>query len=106
MNQVSVHHIEFCHYNFIYKIKWVINGKETHNFSTMGKRIGNPPTDRQKAIELVEAYERGDIVVEYLEGKIDRFQAIRRLQALQFLGPKNPTSHLATVLEYAAGLRI
>ncbi len=101
----SVHSIEFCGYDHIYKIVWKINGRLTNNFSTRGKRIGMNISPKQKALELAEAYKRADIVIDYLSGKINRFKAIEALQELEFLCPKNPTAHLATMLEYAVGLR-
>ena len=105
MTQVKLHSISFCDYDNIYKITWEINGKNTNNFSSRGKRIGQIPSNKQKAFELAEAYERADIVIDYLSGKINRFKAIERLQSLKYLCPKNPTAHLATMMEYALNLR-
>lgn len=103
--RAKVHSIKWNSYDNIYQITWKINGRLTNNFSTRGKRIGFKVSPYLRKEEAIEAMERGDVVVDYINGTISRKKAIERLQQLRFLCPKNPTAHLATMLEFTLGLR-
>ena len=95
----------FCSYDNVWKISWTINGRRTNSFSSRGKRIGQTISPKQIANEYREALKRGQIVVDFLTQKITRKQAINNLKDLRFLCPKNQTSHLLTLAEFALNLR-
>ena len=96
---------EWCNYDQIYKITWVIDGRSTNNFSTRGKRIKKTVAPQQKKLELGEAVVRLEVGKKYLTGSITRQEAVKELQSLQFLCPKNPTAHLLTLAEFSLDLR-
>lgn len=105
MNTASIHSIEWCDYDQIWKITWKINGRLTNNFSSRGKRIGQEVTFHQRANEYSEAASRAQTVVDYLTKKISRADAIEQIEELDFLCPKDVKSHLLTMSEFAANLR-
>src|SRR5688500_9553400 len=90
----------WCSYDNIWKISWKINDKNTHRFSSRGKRIGEVISSEQKETERLEALERLDCVRSYLEGTIERKEAVARLSNLRFLSPRRPIAHICTMLEY------
>lgn len=103
--KVSTNAPSWCNCDKIWKISWKINDKSTYLFSTRGKRIGEVISDQQMEMERQEALSRLNTVKEYLEGDVDRKQAVRRLSNLKFLSPRRPVAHLCTMLEYTIGRR-
>lgn len=101
IKEVLVHSVEWNSYDQIYKITWKIDGKLTNAFSTRGKRIGQTIAQEQKNAERLEAEIRGEVVCRYLLGSITRSEAIKTIEKLKFLCPKNPTAHLCTMNEIA-----
>lgn len=103
--EVKTNTPSWCNCDKIWKISWIINGKRTYLFSTRGKRIGEIVSSEQKALEHTEALCRQNIIKEYLEGNIDRKEAVSQFGGLKFLSPRRPVAHLCTMLEYLIGRR-
>lgn len=102
--RAQVYKVYWCNYDNLPKIVWTIGKRRTNNFSAGTKRIGKNVSSATINREMVAAQERAAVAADYLNGKLNRWEAVGKLKN-NILCPESPEEHLLTLAEIALGLR-